>query len=151
MDRANVSVLPPVIPVVGLSLGFVLQGLFPLSLGAPTVTAVLGGAVLCVSVALVLAASWELTRAQTAFDVRRTTTRLVRSGVFSWSRNPVYLAMVLLCWAIGLLADIPWVLLLAVPTASLLCLIVIRREERYLGRKFGDAYRAYCGDVRRWI
>jgi protein-S-isoprenylcysteine O-methyltransferase Ste14 len=44
-------------------------------------------------------------------------------------------------WAIGLVVPLVWVINTG----------VIAREERYLERKFGDAYRAYKARVRRWL
>ena len=87
----------------------------------------------------------------TAFDARKTTTALVDSGVFRFTRNPVYLSMVLLVIGVGLILNSSWSLLLAVPTGSALCLTAIRPEERYLEAKFGETYRAYRSEVPRWF
>ncbi len=57
----------------------------------------------------------------------------------------------LLVISVGLALNSLWSLLLAVPTASALCLTAIRPEECYLEAKFSDAYRAYCGEVPRWF
>jgi len=150
-DRADVRVIPPLIPLAALAAGFALHHVHPIPIGPAPLTAALGGVVLVISIAMVVAAVWELRRAETAFDVRRSTTQLVDRGVFALSRNPVYLSAILLCWAVGLLANAAWVALLAIPAASGLCLAVIRREEAYLERKFGEPYRDYCSQVRRWI
>ena len=93
----------------------------------------------------------ELSKARTAFDVRKPTTNLVRQGVFRLSRNPVYFSMLLLCAAIALLANSVALLALSLPAGSALCLLVIRKEERYLEQKFGSEYLAYKASVRRWI
>ena len=44
------------------------------------------------------------------FDVRKAPTRIVTSGIFQKSRNPIYLSMVLLCAGIAFLADSLWLL-----------------------------------------
>jgi protein-S-isoprenylcysteine O-methyltransferase Ste14 len=88
---------------------------------------------------------------KTAFDVRKETTALVTSGVFRFTRNPVYLSMVLLVIGVGLALNSLWSLVLAIPTGSALCLTAIKPEERYLDARFGDAYRAYRATVPRWF
>src|SRR5688572_18041403 len=121
-DRASVRVLPPVIPTVLLALGAAIHHFAPIFLGPSMIVRPVGGLLLALSVALVILAARELTRAETAFDVRSPTTCLVTAGVFRYSRNPVYLSMVLLCWAIGLLANSLIVALVAIPAGSGLCL-----------------------------
>jgi protein-S-isoprenylcysteine O-methyltransferase Ste14 len=150
-DAAQVRVIPPIIPATLLALGLAVHLVMPIRVGPATLVVGLGTALLALSVGILFLAVRDLKRAQTAFDVRKTTTQLVRTGVFGWSRNPVYLSMVLLCWAIGLLANSLGLLLVALPTASALCLLVIRREEAYLQGKFGPEYTEYCRRVRRWF
>ncbi len=48
-------------------------------------------------------------------------------------------------------AHTPWILLLVVPVLLVIRYGVIAREEAYLTRKFGDAYRQYTVQVRRWL
>ena len=103
------------------------------------------------SILLVVAATRELAKAHTAFDVRKPTTALVHRGVFRLTRNPVYFSMMLLCVGIALLANSIAALVLSIPAGSALCLLVIRKEELYLEQKFGSAYLAYKASVRRWI
>jgi protein-S-isoprenylcysteine O-methyltransferase Ste14 len=79
------------------------------------------------------------------------TTALVVTGPYRWSRNPLYLAMILVYVGLGIAALSLWALLLAVPLVLLLNYGVIIREEAYLERKFGADYRAYRERVRRWI
>jgi protein-S-isoprenylcysteine O-methyltransferase Ste14 len=59
--------------------------------------------------------------------------------------------MLLLYAGIGTAARSPWVLVLAVPLVIALRYGVIAREETYLERRFGDAYRDYKARVRRWL
>lgn len=79
------------------------------------------------------------------------TRTVVDSGVFAWSRNPVYLGLVLmvLAWAMWLQA--PWALSGVALCWAWLTRFQIIPEERALGHQFGEDYQAYCRRVRRWI
>ena len=59
--------------------------------------------------------------------------------------------MFLLYAGIGLAARSLWVLILALPLVIVLRYGVVAREEAYLERRFGDAYRDYKARVRRWL
>ena len=59
--------------------------------------------------------------------------------------------MFLLYAGIGLAVRSPWVLILALPLVIVLRYGVVAREEAYLERRFGDAYRDYKARVRRWL
>lgn len=80
-----------------------------------------------------------------------TTRWLVTTGVYRYSRNPIYLGMLccLLAWAVWLahLLALVYVWLFAV----YLTRFQIKPEERALRQKFGEAYEAYARSVRRWI
>ena len=76
---------------------------------------------------------------------------LVTNGVYRFTRNPMYLGMATVCFGISLF-------LLSMPAGILTCLsiaiidrAVIPREEAYLFRQFGDTYRDYQANVRRWL
>jgi protein-S-isoprenylcysteine O-methyltransferase Ste14 len=76
---------------------------------------------------------------------------LVTSGIFGYSRNPMYLGLLLVLagWAIVLGSLGPW---MALP----LFLVVITKmqiepEEAVLSVLFGGAYRSYCARVGRWL
>jgi protein-S-isoprenylcysteine O-methyltransferase Ste14 len=150
-DNANVKILPPIVLVVALGFGVPIGILLPTRLLPADAAISLGVGMVAISVLLVIAAVHELRRQKTAFDVRKPTSAIVRTGVFRLTRNPVYLSMLLLYVGVSLLINSPWMLLLAIPTGSALCLAAIKPEERYLEAKFGDAYREYRATVPRWI
>jgi protein-S-isoprenylcysteine O-methyltransferase Ste14 len=75
----------------------------------------------------------------------------VSSGIFSISRNPIYVALCFANIGIGLILNSWWVLVSFIPAAILVYLITIKSEESYLERKFGDEYLAYKSRVRRWL
>lgn len=131
-----------------------LQLVFPLSLslGPFAPAGVLGGAALAV-VGLILV---FLTRRQFAqhrqpTDPGHPTSRLITTGVFSISRNPLYLGGIGVLAGIAFALDFPWTLLLLIPAFVGCHFLLVAPEERYLAAKFGDEYRLYAASVRRWI
>jgi protein-S-isoprenylcysteine O-methyltransferase Ste14 len=81
----------------------------------------------------------------------RPPTVLVTGGVFRVSRNPMYLALVLILLGIGIFLGTASPLIVLPLFVWLLTVNVIRREERSLAAQFGDAYARYKREVRRWI
>lgn len=76
---------------------------------------------------------------------------LVTSGVYQYSRNPMYvgLVLVLFSWALYLSHFLAFVLL---PLFILyMTRFQIQPEERMLAQKFGKAYQTYKAKVRRWV
>ena len=91
--------------------------------------------------------------AQTTVDPSDPTAadRLVTSGLFRISRNPMYVALtlLLLAFAIYLQNAVSFALVLLLPLY--ITRFQIRPEERALQEKFGEEYAAYCRSVRRWL
>jgi len=79
------------------------------------------------------------------------TTALVVVGIYGRTRNPLYLGTTLVYLGLSVAAGSLWAIVLVVPLMWVINVGVVAREERYLERKFGDAYRAYKARVRRWI
>ncbi|WP_372829133.1 isoprenylcysteine carboxylmethyltransferase family protein [Psychrobacter maritimus] len=76
---------------------------------------------------------------------------LVTSGIYRYSRNPMYLGLVLILlgWAFYLSHFLSFVLL---PVFILyMKRFQIQPEEQMMARKFGKTYQAYLNKVRRWI
>ncbi len=76
---------------------------------------------------------------------------LLTSGVYSFSRNPMYLALLLILLAWGLWLGNAFNVLLAAGFVSVMNRWQIRREEDSLLQKFGNDYSRYCIQVRRWF
>ncbi|HEY8033554.1 MAG TPA: isoprenylcysteine carboxylmethyltransferase family protein [Methylocella sp.] len=150
-DKAKVTALPPLILAGFLALGFVLDRMRPVTFLPRTLALVIGILVTLCGISLGLLAVRDMVRAKTALDPRKPTTEIVTSGVFQFSRNPIYFGMVLLCLGAGFLLDSLWFLALCVPLAVVLQKGVIEPEEAYLERKFGGKYLRYKTKVRRWL
>lgn len=145
---------PPFLYLACLVLGFALERLLPLPLTFPDVTLLrwtAGGGLILLGVAIIAAGVRGFSRAATPVPSNRPVRALVTTGIHGWSRNPIYVGMFLLYAGIGIAARSSWVLILAVPLVIILRYGVVAREETYLERRFGDAYRDYKARVRRWL
>ncbi|MNC99668.1 hypothetical protein D3C83_180330 [compost metagenome] len=76
---------------------------------------------------------------------------VVSRGPYALSRNPIYVGFALFQVGLGLWTNRLAVVLMVVPAVIATGVVVIRREERYLERKFGAAYLEYKTRVRRWV
>ena len=77
--------------------------------------------------------------------------QIVSSGIYRFTRNPMYLGMALASLGIALLLRSSWAVILLPVALVVIRTQVIAQEERYLAAKFGDEYLAYKAKVRRWI
>lgn len=109
------------------------------------------GALGLAGLALAAAGIRNFSRAGTPAPPNQPTRALATSGVHGWSRNPMYLGLFLLYIGIAIAARSPYALILLLPLAFAMRYGVVAREEAYLERRFGDAYRDYKARVRRWL
>lgn len=79
------------------------------------------------------------------------TTVLVTDGVYKFTRNPMYLSLLLLLLAWGLYLGNAFNTLLAAGFVYYMNAFQIIPEEEVLERKYGKAYQKYCVMVRRWF
>jgi protein-S-isoprenylcysteine O-methyltransferase Ste14 len=145
---------PPYLYLACLTLGFALDRVLPLPLTVPATALVrwaVGGGSALLGIAIVSAGIRNFSLAATPVPSNQPVRALVTTGIHGWSRNPIYVGMCLLYAGIGVAAGSPWVLILALPLVITLRYGVVAREEAYLERRFGDAYRDYKGRVRRWL
>ncbi len=147
----DVIALPPLILGAAIALGLILNYFWPAKVLTRSLAVPLGILIVFVAVAIGILAVREMVTASTPLDVRKRSTRIVTSGVFQQSRNPIYLGMVLLCTGIAFLVDSLWLLGLVPLFAAILQKGVIEPEEAYLERNFGEEYLRYKARVRRWI
>lgn len=76
---------------------------------------------------------------------------LMQKGVFTFSRNPVYLALVLSQYGLGFVFDTVWLLLTALILLILLQYLIVLNEEKILERRFKKSYEHYKKTTRPWI
>jgi protein-S-isoprenylcysteine O-methyltransferase Ste14 len=152
MDRDNPGVIapPPLIAAAGVLVGLLFNQLLPITL-LPEWVRVLGPTLIAIAMS---AAFWALVTmicAGTHPEPSHPTTTIVTSGPFRFTRNPIYLSYTVFMIGLACLTLNLWMLAVTAIVWMILQRGVIRREERYLERKFGDAYVDYKRRVRRWL
>lgn len=154
-DTPGVIAPPPLIFLGVLIVGFALDALLPLPLGPTgidsTLSRTIGAVLILLGLVTITLGIRNLMRAGTPVPTRVPTRALVTTGIHAHSRNPIYVSMFFIYVGIGLLANTAWIFAFLVPLALIIRCGVVAREEAYLERKFGDAYRAYKSRVRRWL
>jgi len=123
----------------------------PLDEWPPEPWYVLGLVPLAFGLALALAAERQFVRAGTPVRPFQEPRALVTDGAFRFSRNPMYLGLVLVLAGAALLLSSPLALLTAPAYGAWVQARFVALEERLLEERFSDAYRAYRRRVRRWV
>ena len=77
--------------------------------------------------------------------------RLIKTGVFAYTRNPIYLSLVLFHLSMFLVFENVMYLLSSIGQAIWIHNYVINFEEEYLLGKFTDEYQQYMNAVSRWL
>jgi len=150
-DTSGIRVPPPAYYVAALLAGVALELIFPTSWPSTGVriaaALIAGGAWL----ALDGAAMVFFRRAGTSMVPMNPTTALVTSGPYRVTRNPMYVGLAFLYVALACAFGVMWALVFLPAVIVIVDRLVIAREEPYLERKFGQAYRDYKARVRRWL
>lgn len=153
-DRPNVIVFPPVILVATVAFAVSLQWLVPLGLVTridPTYRWVVGTLITLAGVLTAMAGAATLRRHGTNVLPSRPATALITTGIYRWTRNPIYTGGAPVMVGIAIIFAIDWLPLLMIPSWLALHFGVVRPEEKYLEQKFGDDYRRYCAQVPRYL
>jgi protein-S-isoprenylcysteine O-methyltransferase Ste14 len=112
---------------------------------------VFGYILMGLGVAITVWSALAFRKSRTTIVPHQPPTALVRTGPYRFSRNPIYLAdmVVLAGWCLAL--GSPWGLLLLVPFYFVLLRLFILPEEARLTAYLGKDYVSYRDEVRRWI
>jgi protein-S-isoprenylcysteine O-methyltransferase Ste14 len=153
-DNAGVIAPPPLLALAAIIFGLLLDGLFP----AYVLTVLMdfdqrlpiGLALMAAGLALVVAANRSFRAAGTHPEPWKPSTMIVTTGIFAWLRNPMYVGGTVALIGLAILIASDWMVVTTIIMAVVIHFGVVRREERYLAAKFGDAYRDYRARVSRY-
>ncbi|MGB3021422.1 MAG: isoprenylcysteine carboxylmethyltransferase family protein [Methyloceanibacter sp.] len=153
-DYAEVVVKPPLLFAGALLIGCLLSWLIPIGpgLGAANGRALaVGGSLALAGLALGVLSIREFRRAGTSVVPGEPSTTLLETGPYRFTRNPIYIGLVILYFGLAIVLTSAWMLVLLLPVLIVLQRGVVEREEAYLKTKFGDAYRQYQARMPRWL
>ena len=152
-DAAAVRIFPPAVPLLTILIGVGLNRLCPFKLKLSAVSRYgIGGAIIGLAVlGLGLYPVILLRRTGQSENPWTPTTEIVTQGPYTFTRNPLYVQMVLGCIGFAMLLRNIWILLLTPLCAWALQVLAILPEEAYLEQKFSESYRLYKSRVRRWL
>ena len=146
--------IPPPMVYLGLVIAGVVLNAFVWPLALDLGLALRAGATVVVGLAgaaLLVTAFGLFSRTGQDPKPWESTPEIITSGIYGYTRNPMYVGMGLLQAALGVgLANL-WIVVLVPVVLSIVYLTAIRHEEAYLESKFGQSYTDYKASVRRWL
>src|SRR5215216_202222 len=147
----NKNIHPPVVALMFIVIAYFLGRFAPLPFAAPMILRNIGLLMTFVGFLLGMGAFLEFRRARTTLDPHGSVKQLVTSGIYRFTRNPIYLGFLLMVVGLPLNSGLYWGVVLAPFYIVMMNRLVIEREEAYLERKFGKTYTSYTSNVRRWL
>lgn len=143
---------PPLIFAAFLMLGLALHWISPIDISSRylLVRLAIGGHLLFVAGTIAFQTFWLMRKNNTPIDFNKPTTAIVTRGPFRFTRNPLYLSLLMLYAGIAILVNSLWFLPFLI---GMLVLFngIAKREEEYLVETFRKDYIDYRKRVRRWL
>jgi protein-S-isoprenylcysteine O-methyltransferase Ste14 len=152
-DSPGVMLPPPLVYGLVFGISLLLQKFLPLSndfFNTKTST-VIGLLLLAVCLAFDLPSLIQFFRTKNTLITIKSSNSLQTTGLYSISRNPMYTGLLCLYSSLAMLVGNWWTVLLIPFVFIIIQVYVIRREENYLTRHFGQQYIDYKNRVRRWL
>ena len=150
-DHANVKIHPPILTLIYLVIAFLLTWILPLPFVVPAFLKLLGFVLVVIGVLFGSAAFYAFSQARTTLNPHGSVSVIVTTGIYRFTRNPIYLAFLLMLIGFPLNSGSYWGVVLAPFMVWSMNRLVIEKEEAYLEEKFRDVYTSYKLRVRRWL
>jgi protein-S-isoprenylcysteine O-methyltransferase Ste14 len=150
-DHPDIVALPPLLYLAAFLVVLLLRWIRPWPILPPHLVPWVGIGLLLAGLAIGIPGRLALRSAGTSVKPTQPTTAIVMRGPYRFTRNPLYVGLT--CFFVGLTLafDTGWGFVVLVPLLVVMHFGVVRREESYLERKFGEEYRQYRGRVRRYL
>jgi len=147
----NVKFPPPLVFIAAILLGYFMDASSPLVQTNSYFLILLGytGVIICIGV--LTYGLYSFFKARTHIEPWQPASHLITTGLYRYSRNPLYLAFFVFTICLGLVLSNYWIVLWAFPALYFIKINVVQKEEAYLERKFMDKYITYKRQVRRWL
>ena len=144
-------IYPPIWLVFGLVAIFAFNELLPGIRFGGSVAQGVGGFVILIGLVLLLLAGGLFRRAGTDLIPFKTVSALVTTGIYRYTRNPMYLGMASILLGCGITVGSTLALLVTPVFMLIIDWRFIRAEEKMLVQLFPQDFPGYCTRVRRWL
>ena len=136
--------------ILGLA-GVGMHYITPLSMGLPSWSFYLGIGVIVLTIISIGAMFGFFKKHETEIEPWKTTSTIITSGPYKFSRNPIYVLACGVPIGLGLAFNSYWALFAFIPALIIVYYTAVKKEEKYLEAKFGQTYMDYKAKVRRWL
>jgi protein-S-isoprenylcysteine O-methyltransferase Ste14 len=153
-DSPGVFIPPPLFYVFIFLLSFILQGSFTIKrtfFFHSRIANILGLIIIITGLIFTIPALRQFFKSKNTLIPFKPASSLQTSGIYSMSRNPMYLGLLFQYLGMAFIFGNWWTIFLIPVLIGLVHYFIILPEERYLLRAFGDSYQDYTKKVRRWI
>ena len=147
----SVAIHPTLFMFLWVVLAFGLQYLWPLQLPELALLGLFGKIGLVLGGLIMIWAQIVFRRHDTTTEHSKPTTSLIVDGPFRFSRNPIYVALIVIFIGLAMVYRNAWGLILVIPFGIAVLRFTIMPEEEYLEREFRAEYTHYRSSVRRWL
>ena len=145
------NVHPPIVAMVFIIIGLLLGRFIPVLANMPTILKNIGLGLTFVGFLFGVGAFLEIRKARTTLDPHGSVKALVKSGIYRFTRNPIYVGFLFMVIGFPLAYGSLWGLVVSPIFMATLSRLVIEKEEAYLEKKFKEEYTGYKSSVRRWL
>jgi protein-S-isoprenylcysteine O-methyltransferase Ste14 len=142
---------PPLYYGAAFAGGMFLHGAVPLQVPGRPATGLAGAALLMAGLVLDVAGVAAIIAHRTTIVPHRPVSTMITTGIYRFSRNPMYTGLALIVAGGALLAGTWWPLFFLPFALLAVHQLAIRPEEIYLGERYGPVYADYRRKVRRWL
>lgn len=152
-DHPGVYLPPPIIYVSIFFASILCQRLLPIDYSWFTeqIIQIIGWLMLASGVLLLVTSLWRFLTSRNTLIPIKPAQSLQTSGIYAITRNPMYLGLLCIYCGMAIFKGNLWTFIMVPVVVSIVQLYVIKKEENYLMRAFGDTYADYLKKVRRWI
>ncbi|MBS3091032.1 isoprenylcysteine carboxylmethyltransferase family protein [Candidatus Pacearchaeota archaeon] len=145
------TLTPPDMILIFVLLQLVLHFLYPIGQIISYPLTLFGILFIIIGIIPNLVGYFVLKKEKTSVKIYEIPNKLITSGFFGISRNPIYLGMTLILFGVAILLGSVVTFIFPIIFIILTDIFVVRKEEEVLRKRFGIAYVEYCKKVRRWV
>jgi protein-S-isoprenylcysteine O-methyltransferase Ste14 len=152
-DNPGVYIAPPMIYAAIFGIASVSGKLYPIDIQIfkSRELHILGWILIIITLGILVSGVWRFWRSKNTLITIKPATSLQTTGIFAYTRNPMYLALLILYCGLACFSGNCWTFIFLPLLFLIIRNYVILREERYLERAFSAEYILYKKRVRRWI